>query len=147
MMKNGMYPRAVAEIRGGAECPQLRGTVRFFQRRDGVVVEAMLQGLPRNDNGFFGFHIHEGDSCLGEGFRETGGHYNPFEMMHPRHAGDLPPLLSDHGKAYMRVFTDRFHAGEIIGRSVIVHSSPDDLTSQPSGNSGTKIACGVIRRA
>lgn len=144
-MKHSLYPIAVARIRGGKEYPKLRGMVRFFHRNDGVIVEVGISGLPKTETGFFAFHIHEGGSCTGEGFPETGGHFNPGKTLHPNHAGDLPPLLSDHGKAYMKVFTDRFHVGEIIGRTAIIHSAPDDFRTQPSGNAGTKIACGVIR--
>lgn len=145
-MKESIYPKAVARIRGGEGAPLLRGVVRFFQRADGVLVEAEIVGLPKTETGFFAFHIHEGGGCGGEGFSETGGHFDPGGMMHPNHAGDLPPLLGDHGKAYMKVFTDRFFLAEVIGRTVVIHSDPDDFHTQPSGNAGTKIACGVIEK-
>lgn len=146
-MKHTMYPKAAARIRGGSEYPQLHGLVRFFQRNDGLIVEAEIFGLPKTETGFFAFHIHEGDSCAGEGFPSTGSHFNPGMTTHPKHAGDLPPLLSDHGKAYMKVYTGRFHAEEVIGKTVIIHRDPDDFHTQPSGNAGTKIACGLIQRA
>lgn len=145
-MKHSMCPKAIARIRGGKEHPHLNGTVKFFQSIDGVIVEAEIIGLPETQTGFFAFHIHEGGSCTGEDFPNSGGHFNPKGEIHPNHAGDLPPLLSDHGKAYMKVLTDRFDIGEIIGRTVIVHSGPDDFHTQPSGNAGTKIACGVIHK-
>lgn len=66
--------------------------------------------------------------------------------MHPKHAGDLPPLLECKGQAYLSVKTDRFTVDEIIGRTVIIHSDSDDFSTQPTGNAGRKIACGVIRR-
>lgn len=146
-MKHIFYPKAVARIQGGKEYPHLNGGVRFFQRNDGVIIEVEISGLPKTETGFFAFHIHEGGNCDGEGFPETGSHFNPGKTLHPNHAGDLPPLLGDHGKAYMKVFTDRFHVGEIIGRTVIIHSAPDDFRMQPSGNAGTKIACGLIQKA
>lgn len=145
-MKHTMYPKAIARIRGGREYPQLSGMVRFFQRNDGVIVEAEIFGLPKTEAGFFGFHIHEGGRCSGEAFSDTGGHFNPGRTMHPNHAGDLPPLLGNHGKAYMKVFSDRFCMEEIFGKTIIIHSDPDDFHTQPSGNAGTKIACGVIRK-
>ena len=145
-MKQNLFTSAAAALRGDGSHPNLRGMVRFFQRRDGVLVEAEVNGLPRTETGFFAFHIHEGKNCEGEGLPNTGGHFNPGGAMHPNHAGDLPPLLADHGKAYMRFLTDRFHVDEIIGRTVIIHEEPDDFHTQPSGNAGTKIACGVIRR-
>lgn len=145
-MMHEVYPKAVARLRGGREYPQLRGMVRFFQAKDGVMVEAEVCGLPKSETGFFAFHVHEGGRCAGEGFPNTGGHFDPYKTAHPKHAGDLPPLLSNHGKAYIKVFTDRFCLDEIIGRTVIIHSDPDDFHTQPSGNAGTKIACGVVQK-
>ncbi len=146
-MKHDIYPKAIAWIQGGRDLPQLSGMVRFFQSIHGVIVEAEIFGLPETATGFFAFHIHEGGSCNGEGFPNTGGHFNPKEEIHPNHAGDLPPLLSDDGKAYMKVLTDRFRIEEVIGRTVIIHDAPDDFHTQPSGNAGAKIACGVIQTA
>lgn len=144
-MHKNLRPNATAWIRGGNAHPRLRGMVRFFQQKDGVMVEVEVVGLPKSETGFFAFHIHEGGSCMGEGFADTGGHFNPGMTVHPSHSGDLPPLLSDHGKAYMKVFTDRFHVREVIGKTVVIHKNPDDFHTQPSGNAGMKIACGVIR--
>ena len=62
------------------------------------------------------------------------------------HAGDMPPLFGTDRFAFSAFLTDRFSAEEGIGKTVIIHDSPDDFTTQPSGNSGVKIACGVIRR-
>ena len=140
------FPKAVAYIRGSGEYPRLQGIVKFYQECGGTLVMAEVCGLPQKD-GFFAFHIHEGLNCRGEGFPDTGSHYNPTGAIHPYHAGDLPPLLSNNGKARMTVLTDRFRVEEIIGRTVLIHSEPDDFRSQPSGNAGAKIACGVIRRA
>lgn len=140
-------PDAVAEIRGSDTFPLLRGQVRFYQRCNRVLVEVTVQGLPTNDTGFFGFHIHDGGSCTGTNFSDTGSHYNPTEQPHPLHTGDLPPLISCHSDAYMAVATGRFRTSDVIGRTVILHDMADDFHTQPAGNAGTKIACGVIRRA
>ena len=140
-------PDAVAYVRGGDEAPDLLGEVQFYQRRKGVLVVANVSGLPQNGGtGFFALHIHEGDNCSGEGFPGTGGHYNPTKMPHPSHAGDLPPLMACNRSAYLAVVTNRFRVEDIIGRTVVIHEGPDDFHSQPSGNAGSKIACGVIRR-
>ena len=140
-------PQARAILKGGSAAPELRGEALFFPKRTGVLVVVRVCGLPEeNADGFFALHIHEGDSCA-EDFSETGGHYNPDSIPHPRHAGDLPPLLSCGGKAYLAVWTDRFSVSQILGRTVIIHDGPDDFTSQPAGNAGTKIACGIIRKA
>ncbi len=79
-------------------------------------------------------------------FPNTGNHYNPGNVPHPEHAGDLLPLLSNNGYAWMSFYTSRFNIEEIIGRSLVIHSMRDDFTTQPSGNSGDKIGCGVIER-
>jgi len=135
----------VAKICGGAEAPQLTGCVAFYQESGCVLIEAKVSGLPmESETGFFGFHIHQGESCSGADFSGTGSHYNPTGLAHPKHAGDLPPLLSCRGNAYLSVKTDRFSAKDIPGRTVVIHSDPDDFRSQPAGNAGTKIACGVI---
>lgn len=137
--------RAVAHIKGGEDAPYLSGKVEFYQRNGYVWVISDISGLPENNTGFFALHIHEGTSCRGEDFPETGNHYNPTSAPHPMHAGDLPPLLSCDGKAYMAVKTNRFTVDDIIDRTVIIHSDADDFTTQPSGNAGFKIACGVIK--
>ena len=140
-------PDAVAEIRGGVGAPQLTGCVEFYQENGCVLIVARVSGLPgESKTGFFGFHIHQGESCSGTDFSKTGSHYNPTGQAHPKHAGDLPPLLSCRGNAYLSVKTDRFTANEIIGRTVVIHSDPDDFNTQPAGNAGKKIACGVIRK-
>lgn len=143
----GKSPDAVARIRGGMEAPQLTGCVAFYQENGCVLVAAKISGLPRaSETGFFGFHIHQGRNCSGAEFSGTEGHYNPTGQAHPEHAGDLPPLMRCRGNAYLLFRTDRFSVNEIIGRTVVIHSDPDDFHTQPAGNAGKKIACGVIRK-
>lgn len=140
-------PGAIACIKGGSEAPGLSGAVSFYQHSGGVMVVADIRGLPtENETGFFAFHIHEGDNCCGQDFAGTGGHYDPSDMPHPEHSGDLPPLICCRGRAYMAVLTNRFCLRDVVGRTVVIHSGPDDFHTQPAGNSGTKIACGVIHR-
>lgn len=134
-------PGAVACVRGA----QVNGTVKFYQQPNGTLVVADLCGLPESETNFFAFHIHEHGDCRGEGFPNTGDHYNPCNVEHPKHAGDLPVLLACNGKAYLAVLTKRFRVQDVVGRSVVIHSHPDDFHTQPSGGAGTKIACGVIR--
>ena len=138
-------PVARALVSGGGDAPMLRGTVCFYQRPGGVLVVARVSGLPRQ-TGFFGFHIHEGSVCMGLNFSDTGSHYNPMGHGHPNHAGDLPPLLGYGGRAYLAVITDRFGIGDVLGRTVVIHSDADDFTTQPAGNAGRKIGCGVIKK-
>ena len=144
-------PVAVAFVRGNADHRSINGTVKFFQTPKGVVVSAEISGLPvwgeKCGNDIFAFHIHGGASCTGnaeDAFADVGTHYNPTDCPHPYHAGDMPPLFSANGTAVLAFLTDRFDAAEIIGKTVIIHDSPDDFTTQPSGNAGNKIACGEI---
>jgi Cu-Zn family superoxide dismutase len=146
-------PDAKADIRGSNAYPNIVGTARFFQTKDGVLVCAEVSGLPHSGEacrgGVFAFHIHEGKSCTGNAedpFADVKSHYNPNNCKHPYHAGDLPPLFENNGRAFMVFLTDRFNVGDIIGRTIIIHSSPDDFTTQPAGNAGAKIACGNIRK-
>ena len=140
-------PDAMARIQGGMKAPQLSGCVQFYQERGCVLIVARILGLPRESGtGFFGFHIHQGRNCSGTDFSGTGSHYNPVDQVHPKHAGDLPPLMWCQGNAYLAVKTDRFTVHDIIGKTVVIHSDPDDFHTQPAGNAGKKIACGVICR-
>lgn len=147
MYRYSSRPDAVAYVRGGADAPNINGQVQFYQEPNSVLVVADVAGLPQNsETGFFGFHIHEGNSCAGTGFPQTGSHYNPIGADHPKHAGDLPPLMMQQGRAHLAVRTDRFRVQDILGRTVVIHSNPDDFHTQPAGNAGNKIACGVIGR-
>lgn len=129
--------KAVARISGSG----VQGTVCFSQRRDGVLVTVWLKGLPQTETGFFAVHIHMGGDC-----RTPGGHWNPTEAAHPVHAGDLPPVLSCRGRAIQTVLTCRFRVSDVVGRTVVIHAGPDDFRTQPSGNPGAVLACGVIQR-
>lgn len=139
-------PAAAAKLSGGREHPLIRGQVHFYQLPAGILVRVEVSGLPNNASGFFGFHIHEGRTCDRTNFSGTGSHYTKMPTPHPRHAGDLPPLLAYHTNAYMTVITDRFSIKDIIGRTVVIHSNADDFITQPAGNAGEKIACGVIEK-
>lgn len=145
-------PQAVADIAGSPDYPQITGTVRLYQSGSGVIVYADIRNLPDAEiscqKRIFGFHIHSGTACTGDEmdpFSAAMSHDNPDNCMHPYHAGDLPPLFGNHGTAVSVFLTDRFSVSEVIGKTMIIHDSPDDFTTQPSGNSGTRIACGIIR--
>lgn len=146
MNKMYYYPSAIANIKGGDKAPNLYGQIKFYQKKGYVLVSANIKCLPTTDLGFFGFHIHQGDSCDGIDFSDSKGHFNPDDTTHPEHAGDLPPLLLCNGSAYQTVATNRFSVADIIGKTVIIHSMPDDFNTQPSGNAGEKIACGIIKK-
>ena len=151
---NSTSGRSFARIKGSPEYPQINGIVQFRQTDNGVLVTANIYGLPHNDSPcespIFGFHIHEGTSCTGnedDPFADAKSHYNPNNCPHPHHAGDLPPLFGNSGGyAFLSFLTDRFAVNDVIGTTIIILSNPDDFTTQPSGNSGKKIACGIIRK-
>ena len=149
---------AIAHMRGSNLAPEVYGTVKFWGVDEGSWVEVEMFGLPdfqeETQNapqiGPFGFHIHENDTCgniFGDPpFAAAGGHWNPDGEPHGNHPGDFPVLFSNGGTAKMLFFTDRFFPEEIIGRSVVIHQSPDDYVSQPSGSGGKRIACGSIEK-
>lgn len=130
---------AIACIKGDG----IRGTVKLFPQCPGVMVTAEIFGL---QDGFHGFHIHGGVDCGGLDFADSKSHFDPANTTHPNHAGDLPPLLSCGGKAYLAVRTERFSIPDVLGKTVVIHSRRDDFTSQPAGDSGQKLACGIIER-
>ena len=144
-------PAAFADIRGSEAYPDIEGSVVFYSEPQGVLVLTAVTGLPVPDepcgNTIHAMHIHQGGSCSGneeDPFADAGSHYNPNDCPHPQHAGDLPPIFANNGSAWNAVLLERFGVDEVIGKTVIIHSSYDDFTTQPSGNAGAKIACGVI---
>lgn len=141
---NNTAPSAFAKISGNGSNPKLHGTAYFYNTPfGGPLAEVEVFGLPKNDSSFYGMHIHENGDCTPP-FDKTGNHYNPGNTSHPLHAGDMPPLLGSDGYAYSVFYTGRFTINDIINRSIIIHDMADDFKTQPSGNSGTKIGCGVI---
>lgn len=146
-----LFNTAKAHIKGGKEYPNINGIVYFKETKNGVKLTANIKGLPESKGNckgrFFGFHIHDGTSCEGNAedeFASSGSHYNPKNCQHPFHAGDLPPLIETNGSAYMNVLLSKFNVSDILNKVIIIHEMPDDFTTQPSGNSGKKIACGKI---
>ncbi|MCT4565478.1 MAG: superoxide dismutase family protein [Maledivibacter sp.] len=150
-------PIAIAYIHGGPLAPTIEGTVVFREVIGGTMVYVNISGLPnytpqRNTTppiGPHGFHIHEFGNCdIGsqeEPFKAAGGHWNPTKQPHGNHAGDFPVLFSNRGKAIMCFFTDKFKPNDALGKSIIIHENPDDYRSQPSGDAGRRLACGVIK--
>jgi Cu-Zn family superoxide dismutase len=151
----GGEPRATAQLqptRGN----NVSGNVTFTQKGDKVVVVANVAGLKPNQE--HGFHVHDkGDCSSGDGM-SAAGHFNPKGSPHghystqARHAGDMPNLKADaSGNASMSAELDIVTVSEgptsVVGRGVIVHVQPDDYKSQPVGNAGARIACGVIQKS
>lgn len=130
----------------------IHGTVTFIQEGDDVKVVADISGA---SPGLHGIHIHEHGDCGGEGFAAAGGHFNPTGAPHscppiePRHAGDLGNIeIGDDGKGHLELTTDALSVTpgdkSVVGRSIVLHADKDDCESQPAGDSGARIACGVI---
>jgi Cu-Zn family superoxide dismutase len=130
------------------------GWISFEPMADHVHVKASVKGL---SPGKHGFHVHEkGDCSSGDG-KSAGGHFNPANAPHAgpdaerRHAGDLGNLEADQSgvASYDRMDLVLQLSGEdsILGRAVIVHAGEDDLTTQPTGAAGARLACGVIVEA
>jgi Cu-Zn family superoxide dismutase len=131
------------------------GEATFEEVGDGKVrVIVFAQGLRPDQE--HGFHIHEAGDCSSGDGMSAKGHFNPAGKPHghpssaERHAGDLPSLKSDKGgRAKLDLTVDaitlRPGATSIIGRGVIIHADPDDYKTQPTGNAGARLACGVIR--
>ena len=147
---SGSAPDAVAVLKGNRRYPDINGIVKFYGLPEsGILIAAEISDLPdgRNEDApaFFAFHIHETGNCS-RNFENAGTHYNPDNAPHPEHAGDLPPLLSNDGYVWTVIYDSFLSLPMILNRSVVIHQNPDDFTTQPSGNAGDKIACGVITK-
>ena len=141
-------PAAIAWVRGDALAPALSGIVKFYRTPfAGVLIEAEFFNLPNRSvpgaTAFYAFHIHSAGQCT-DSFASAGEHYNPTGSMHSFHAGDMLPLLGNEGYGWMAFYDKRFTVDEIIGRTVILHLQADDFSSQPAGNSGARMGCGMI---
>lgn len=139
-------PQAIACVRGGMGAPRLKGTVRFYAIPGGTLVTAEVSGLPENDTGFFAVHIHEGSGCGGTDFSDTGGHYNPDAREHPVTRETCRRCSAWVVGRFSRWRRADSRPARLVGRTVVIHGSADDFHTQPAGNAGKKIACGVIRR-
>ena len=146
---------AAAELAGPAGSP-VRGVITFTQSDGTVAVHAEISGVP--DPGEHGFHVHDVGDCSAEDFSSAGGHFNPAGAPHagphdaPRHAGDLGNFtVADDGTGTLDLVTDLLTVADgphsVVGRSVILHAARDDQSTQPTGNSGARIACGVVQAA
>jgi Cu-Zn family superoxide dismutase len=152
-MEQGTGQKASANLdsRSGS---QAKGEVTFIWQGNDVLINGKFSGLKPNAEQ--GFHVHEKGDCSSADATSAGGHFNPETKAHGMpnsgmsHAGDLPNIKSDaSGNA---TYTAKLHGfavntgpSGIVGRSVVVHRDPDDYKSQPAGNSGPRIACGLIK--
>lgn len=143
---------AIAVVHSAAN-QNVHGVVKFASVRGGVRITAELHGLKPDSR--HGFHIHEYGDCSAADFSSAGGHYNPQQQAHgapgsrAHHAGDLGNVKADaNGDAQLDLTVHGIsidgRRDPILGRAIIVHAQADDLKSQPSGDAGARIGCGVI---
>ena len=143
--------RQAVAVLAPAPNQNISGQVTFLEETQGIRVTANITGLTP---GKHGFHIHEKGECTGD-FTSAGGHFNPEQMPHgaptatQKHIGDMGNIEADaNGVArYNRVFQAMTFSGanSILGKAVIVHAKADDLQTQPTGDAGGRVACGVIQ--
>lgn len=131
------------------------GTLRIVPNGNGVHITGEIGGLPPGST--HAFHFHEIGDCSAADASSAGGHFNPTHAPHgragaaPHHAGDMDNVVADaDGVARIDIQNNdvslrRGAPNDITGRAVIVHAGADDYTSQPSGNAGARVACGVIK--
>jgi len=153
-MMTAQGPGAVATLqaRSGSS---VSGTVKFVQQGNQVMTTVNVAGLKPGQE--HGFHIHDKGDCSSPDGMSAGGHFNPTAKPHgpqasEHHGGDMPALKADaSGNAtatfYLTGITVTDGPTSIVGHALIVHNDPDDYTTQPTGNSGARVACGVITKA
>ena len=153
----GNDPSASAELKPTQGSP-VAGKVNFQQHKHGMVkISGQVSGLKPNAE--HGFHVHEKGDCSSADASSAGGHFNPGQTPHgkhahahsPQHAGDLLSLRSNaKGVAIFQYETAQISldndSNNVLGRALIVHAEPDDFTTQPTGNAGARLACAVIQQ-
>lgn len=158
--KMGMMEQHMAGMKGHVAAASLtptqgnnvRGLLVFHEMGDHLMVHVQVSGLKPGAE--HGMHVHEKGDCASADGTSAGGHFNPDGKPHgpqnaAHHAGDMPPLKADaNGVADQKFMlmgpTVAAGPASLVGRAVIVHANPDDFTTQPTGNSGARIGCGVI---
>lgn len=136
---------AVLEPRSGSN---VSGQATFTSSGDRVVVEVSISGATPGEHGM---HLHQVGDCTDPDAKSAGDHFNPAGKPHgspdhdTHHAGDLGNISAgDDGSGTAMVVLPGTSVQGLLGRSLIVHADPDDLETQPSGNSGDRVACGVV---
>lgn len=131
---------------------KIRGIIHYTQMGDKVKIEGVLEKLKPGPHGL---HIHDKGDCSAADFTSAGGHFNPTQATHgamdsaEHHAGDLGNIVADRkGRAKISLEASALSmsgaTNGIVGKSLVVHAAQDDYKTQPSGNSGDRVACGVI---
>lgn len=140
---------AIAEMHS-AKFPAISGIVTLEESEDGLIVSTDLKGLKPGAR--LGFHIHQEGICEGPDYKTAGDHYNPSGSRHghpsstEKHSGDMGNLTTnENGESKNTILISGTKLSEVMGKAILIHSDPDDFKTQPSGNSGARIACGLIR--
>jgi superoxide dismutase, Cu-Zn family len=146
---------ATATLQGAPTDTDFKGTITFTPEGNGVKVVAHLEGV--DTDGMHGFHVHETGECThGEGdkhFTSAGGHFNPGGAEHacpptePRHAGDLGNIEVTGGTGHLEESTTLLSLSgpnSVVGKAIILHAKADDCKTQPTGDAGDRLACGVV---
>lgn len=148
---------ATATLEGSPDDSDFAGTLTLTQEGNGLRIVADLQGV--DQAGKHGFHVHETGECShdaagGKHFSSAGGHFNPTGSEHacpptePRHAGDLGNVeVGANGAGRMEMTTTGLSLtgpNSVVGKAIILHANEDDCKTQPTGNAGDRLACGVV---
>lgn len=146
---------ATATLQGAPTDTDFKGTITFTPEGSGVKVVAHLEGV--DTDGMHGFHVHETGECThGEGakhFTSAGGHFNPAGADHacpptdPRHAGDLGNIEVKGGTGHLEESSTLLSLSgpnSVVGKAIILHAKADDCKTQPTGDAGDRLACGVV---
>ncbi|HET9229532.1 MAG TPA: superoxide dismutase family protein [Thermoanaerobaculia bacterium] len=139
-------------LTGAPEDTDFAGTVSVHAEGTGVHIVADVAGVDKD--GLHGLHVHENGMCDhagadGKHFSTAGGHFNPAGADHacpptdPRHAGDLGNIQVTGGKGHLEVSAANLTVDQLAGKAIILHAGEDDCKTQPTGNSGDRLACGV----
>jgi Cu-Zn family superoxide dismutase len=149
-------PKTLEVILSSSSQTKASGIVSFTELKDKqIAIEGNIIGLSVGEHGM---HIHDKGNCsdVADGFKKSAGHFNPTKGHHGSlissgHAGDLGNIVADaKGKAYFKIETSKFNlikddAHSILGKALVVHAGQDDEKTDPAGNSGGRILCGVIQ--
>ncbi|WP_028456258.1 superoxide dismutase family protein [Chitinilyticum litopenaei] len=150
--KHGKAGMAMATLQS-ASGQNVAGKVMLHEKDGHLMLHVMASGLKPGAE--HGFHIHDKGDCSKADFTSAGGHFNPDNQPHgghdhggAKHAGDLPNVRADaSGRVDQHLMAHGLALqGDkgVLGRAVVIHANPDDYHSQPAGNAGARIACGVI---
>jgi Cu-Zn family superoxide dismutase len=146
------------KLQGAPADSDFAGTLTITPEGNGVRIVADVAGVDKD--GKHGLHVHENGMCehhpagdAAKPFSTAGGHFNPGGAAHacpptdPRHAGDLGNIEVSGGKGHLELFVANLTLDQLMGKAIILHGGEDDCTTQPTGNSGDRIACGVVAEA